>query len=74
MFGGPIIPFVSITLVKQVIEHDPEGVKAKINEAITSSISEAAGISPENIWVVFDEVDETDWFSGGHRVKELRRG
>ncbi|WP_298294244.1 tautomerase family protein [uncultured Litoreibacter sp.] len=66
------MPFVTIRLVKQVIEHDPEGIKAKINDAVTHGISEAAGIPKENVWLVFDEIEETDWFSGGERVKELR--
>ncbi len=67
------MPFVNIRLVKQVIAHDPEGVKAKINDAVTASINEAAGIPRENVWVVFEEIDETDWFSGGVRVKEQRQ-
>lgn len=66
------MPFVNIRIVKQVIEHDPEGIKETVQTAITNSLSEAAGIPKENVWVTFDEVDETDWFAGGARVKELR--
>ncbi|MFY0682694.1 MAG: 4-oxalocrotonate tautomerase family protein [Thalassovita sp.] len=66
------MPFVNIRIVKQVIEKDPEGIKAKINEDVTNSISLSAGIPKENVWVVFEEVDEADWFSGGARVKDLR--
>ncbi|GAA6209157.1 4-oxalocrotonate tautomerase family protein [Cognatishimia sp. WU-CL00825] len=66
------MPFVNIRIVKQVIEQDPEGIKAKITKDVTTSISAAAGIPEENVWLVFEEVDETDWFSGGARVKELR--
>ncbi|WP_368185901.1 4-oxalocrotonate tautomerase family protein [Aestuariibius sp. HNIBRBA575] len=66
------MPFVNIRIVKQVIEHDPEGIKAKVQASVTDTISEAAGIPKENVWVTFEEVDETDWFSGGQRVKELR--
>lgn len=68
------MPFVNIRIVKQVIEHDREAIKAKLQSAVTDSISEAAGIPKENVWVTFDEVDETDWFAGGQRVKELRAG
>lgn len=68
------MPFVNIRIVKQVIEHNPEGIKAKVQTAVTDSIAEAAGIPKENVWVTFDEVDETDWFAGGQRVKELRAG
>lgn len=66
------MPFVNIRIVKQVIEHDPDGIKAKVQTAVTDSIAQAAGIPKENVWVTFEEVDETDWFAGGQRVKELR--
>lgn len=66
------MPFVNIRIVKQVIESDPEGIKAKVQSDVTTSLAEAAGIPKENVWVTFDEVDETDWFAGGVRVKELR--
>ncbi|UWQ17901.1 4-oxalocrotonate tautomerase family protein [Jannaschia sp. M317] len=66
------MPFVNIRIVKEVIAHDPEGIKAKVNTAVTDAISDAAGIPRENVWVVFEEVAETDWFAGGVRVKELR--
>lgn len=68
------MPFVNIRIVKQVIAPDPEGIKRKVCEDVTRSISDAAQIPVENVWVVFEEVDETDWFAGGTRVKELRSG
>lgn len=66
------MPFVNIRLVKQVIEHDPDGIKAKVQSAVTDALVDAAGIPKENVWVTFDEIEETDWFAGGARVKELR--
>lgn len=66
------MPFVNIRIVKQVIEHDPDGIKAKVQTAVTDAIAQAAGIPTENVWITFDEIDETDWFAGGQRVKELR--
>lgn len=66
------MPFVNIRIVKQVIEHDPEGIKEKVTQDVTESLSEAAGIPAENVWVVFEEIEEIDWFAGGKRVKELR--
>ncbi len=66
------MPFVNIRLVKQVIEHDPDGIKAKVQSAVTDALVDAAGIPKENVWVTFDEIEETDWFAGGERVKELR--
>lgn len=68
------MPFVNIRIVKQVIERDPEGIKDKVQSVVTESIAEAAGIPKENVWVTFEEIDETDWFAGGARVKELRAG
>lgn len=68
------MPFVNIRIVKQVIENDPEGIKAKVQADVTASLVKAAGIPAENVWVTFDEVDECDWFAGGARVKELRAG
>ncbi|WP_299867243.1 4-oxalocrotonate tautomerase family protein [uncultured Roseobacter sp.] len=66
------MPFVNIRIVKQVIEHDREGIKAQVQTAVTDTIAKAAGIPKENVWVTFEEIDETDWFAGGQRVKELR--
>lgn len=66
------MPFVNIRIVKQVIEKDSEGIKAKVQADVTASLVEAAGIPAGNVWVTFDEVDEEDWFAGGVRVKELR--
>ncbi|TCK99303.1 4-oxalocrotonate tautomerase family enzyme [Shimia isoporae] len=67
------MPFVNIRIVKQVIERDPEGIKEKVTQDVTRSLSEAAGIPAENVWVVFEEIEDVDWFAGGERVKELRQ-
>lgn len=66
------MPFVNIRLVREVIADDPERIKAKISRDVTTSIARAAGIPAENVWIVFEEVAEVDWFAGGNRVKELR--
>ena len=66
------MPFVNIRIVKEVIAADPVGIKATINEAVTRSIAESAGIPADNVWIVFEEVSESDWFSGGQCVKDLR--
>ncbi|MEM7462467.1 MAG: tautomerase family protein [Pseudomonadota bacterium] len=66
------MPFVNIRIVKEVIEDDPVGKKAKINQAVVEGINKSTGIPEESIWVVFEEVPETEWFSGMTRVKELR--
>lgn len=66
------MPFVNIRIVKEVIADDPVGKKAQISESVVRSIHEAAGIPEDSIWVVFEEVPETEWFAGRNRVKELR--
>ena len=68
------MPFVNNRIVKQVTEHSPDGLKAKVQTAVTDSTAQAAGIPKENVWVTFDEIEETDWFAGGQRVKDLRTG
>ncbi|MCY6383715.1 tautomerase family protein [Hoeflea prorocentri] len=68
------MPFVNIRIVREVIAADPEGIKSKVSTAVTSAIADAAEIPEDNVWVVFEEVSETDWFAGGTRVKELRSG
>jgi 4-oxalocrotonate tautomerase len=66
------MPFVNIRIIKEVIEDDPVGKKAAIAKKVAAAISETAGIPEDVVWVVFDEVNETDWFVGPTRAKELR--
>ncbi len=67
------MPFVSIRLVKEVIEDDPVAAKATMSKGIVTSICQATGLKEDQVWVVFEEVPETEWFVGKDRVKELRR-
>lgn len=67
------MPFVNIRIVKEVIEDDPVGKKAKISRGVSASICDATGIDAENVWIVFEEVSEKDWFVGKDRVAELRQ-
>jgi 4-oxalocrotonate tautomerase len=66
------MPFVNIRIVKEVIADAPEAKKAAINERVVAAISEVTGLAEDQVWVVFEEVAETDWFVGDQRVKELR--
>ena len=66
------MPFVNIRIVKEVIEADPVGIKKRIGSDVAQAIAAHAGIEVEKVWVVIDEVPETEWFVGGRRVKELR--
>jgi len=66
------MPFVNIRIVKEVIDSDPVEIKRKIGADVSQVIAKHAGIEVDKVWVVIEEVPETEWFSGGQRVKELR--
>ena len=66
------MPFVNIRIVREVIADDPVGKKTKMAERIVAAISETAGISKDDVWVVFEEVAARDWFVGQTSV-EVRR-
>lgn len=66
------MPFVNIRIVKQVIADDSERKKTEIAKKVATAIADTAGIPEDVVWVVFEEVDEADWFVGHTRVKELR--
>ncbi|MHA3980776.1 tautomerase family protein [Halovulum sp. GXIMD14794] len=66
------MPFVNIRIVREVIAADPDGIKERIGREVSASIASAAQIPAENVWVVFDEVSQDDWFAGGKSVRALR--
>jgi 4-oxalocrotonate tautomerase len=66
------MPFVNIRIVKEAIADDPERKKAEMTEKIAAVIATAAGVSEDQVWVVFDEVDAKNWFLGKNSVKKLR--
>ena len=51
------MPFVNIRIVKEAIADDPERKKAEMTDKIAAVIAAAAGVSEDQVWVVFDEVD-----------------
>ena len=67
------MPFVNIRIVKDVIDGDPEGKKAKIAEKVATAISEGAGVGKTDIWVAFEEVAARDWYVGDDSVETLRK-
>lgn len=67
------MPFVSIRIVKEVIADDPAAAKRTISRGVVASICEATGLKEDQVWVVFEEIPETEWFVGADRVKELRQ-
>ena len=66
------MPFVSIRLVKEVIADDPVGKKAAMATKIVAAITEATGLSNDDVWVVFEEVAAHDWFVGDASVHVRR--
>ena len=66
------MPFVNIRLVKEVIADDPDGKKAEMTDKIATVIAASTGVSEDQVWIVFEEVDAKDWFLGKNSVKKLR--
>ncbi len=64
------MPFVNIRIVREVIEDDPVGKKARIAAGVTKAVAEGAGIPEGKVWVVFEEVAARDWFVGADRVAD----
>jgi 4-oxalocrotonate tautomerase len=68
------MPFVNIRLVREVIASDPENKKAAIAKKVTTAITEATGLGPDDVWVVFEEVAARDWYVGSTNVETRRKG
>ncbi len=68
------MPFVSIRLVKEVIASDPKGKKAAMADGIVKAITSATGLTPDDVWVVFEEVAARDWYVGPKDVEARRSG
>lgn len=62
------MPFVNIKILN---EHSQER-KDEISRRVTAAISDVTGLKPDDIWVVFDDVTNEDWFVGGRTVKAIR--
>lgn len=67
------MPFVNIRIVKEVIADDPGAKKAVMAEKIVAAIAETAGISKNDVWVVFEEVAARDWYVGDSSVHDRRQ-
>ena len=67
------MPFVNIRLVKEVIASDPEKKKAAIAKGVVKAITEATGLSNNDVWVVFEEVAARDWYVGPISVETRRQ-
>ncbi len=47
--------------------------KDRISERITTAISEIAEVPKEAIWVVFEDIEKTDWYVGATTVEQLQK-
>ncbi len=63
------MPFVNVRINKG---HSQER-KDRISERITTAISEIAEVPKEAIWVVFEDIEKTDWYVGATTVEQLQK-
>ena len=63
------MPYV---LVQSIEGRTPEQ-KLKVAGDITESMAENFGCSRDAVYVVFEDVADTDWMVGGETIAELRR-
>ncbi len=66
------MPFVNIRMVKEVIAADPAGKKAAIRKKVVEAIVAATGLTKDDVWIVFEEVNARDWFVGDIDVETRR--
>jgi 4-oxalocrotonate tautomerase len=70
---GQRMPFVSIKLVREALADGAAEKRAEIARRVTAAISETAGISPEVIWVAFEETPFDEWYVAGDSVEQRWR-
>ena len=66
------MPFVRISIVREVLAPDPKVKKAAICGKVAAAISDATGLPQAEISIVFDEVAAADWYVGNASVETLR--
>lgn len=66
------MPFVNIRLIKELIADAPAEKKAEMTRRIADAISDVTGLPVAEVWIVYDEVSENNWFLGHMSVKEFR--
>jgi len=67
------MPFVNIRLVKEVIASDPVGKMRQIASGVVEAITKTTGLTPDDVWVVFEEVAARDWYVGQTDVESRRK-
>jgi len=66
------MPFVSIRIVKEVLEPDPVGKKAAIAGTVARAIADATGLPPDDVSIVFEEIEAKNWYVGVTNVETRR--
>jgi 4-oxalocrotonate tautomerase len=67
------MPFVTIRLAEGLLGENAAQKKAEINRRLIDAISEASGIAPDLIWVMFENVSPTEWYVGYRDVVQMRK-
>ena len=57
----------------ELIEGRDEEKKAELARRITQAMVECAGVSPESVFVVFEDVRPQNWAIGGELISERKR-
>jgi 4-oxalocrotonate tautomerase len=65
------MPFVSVRIVKGVLKEGAAEKKAEISRQIATTISEAAEISRDSVWVVFEDIPPAEWYVGEKNVEQM---
>lgn len=66
------MPFINISIVREVLGDDPAAKKAEIAAKVADAITAATGLAEQDVWIVFNEVHARDWFIGASDVESLR--
>ncbi len=66
------MPFINISIVREVLGADPAAKKAEIAGKVAEAITTATGLAEQDVWIVFNEVNARDWFIGPSDVESLR--
>jgi len=77
-YSGPVLSKSSITLpgvemplirISHAAQYDPQ-VKEAVMRDVTRVYSEATGCDPLKVWVLIEEIDKSDWSTGGVPLSE----
>ncbi|HET9069689.1 MAG TPA: tautomerase family protein [Amaricoccus sp.] len=60
------MPFIEVSLTSG----RSTAQKRELSEAVTRETARILGIPPSAVWIVFNDVDKTDWATGGKLMSE----